>query len=150
MGAHRVVMLGFAGAQVLDVTGPLEVFARTSRWLRDHRGLRHEAYNIELVAERAGRVVMSNGLSLLATRNYGRVRAADTLLVAGGIGYPVLLADQRLREWLLRMARRVERLGSICTGAMLLAGAGLLDGRKCDNTLGLFPETRGAGAAHTH
>ncbi len=129
MGVHRVVMLGFAGAQVLDVTGPLEVFARTSRWLRDHRGLRREAYSVELVAERAGRVVMSNGLSLVATRGYGRVRAADTLLVAGGIGYSALLADQQLREWLLRMARRVERLGSICTGAMLFAGAGLLDGR---------------------
>ena len=128
MGAHRVVMLGFENAQILDVTGPLEVFARTSRWLRDHRGLGHDAYAVELVAERAGLVRMSNGLSLQASRRYSDVRSAGTLLVAGGIGYEALLGDRRLREWMVRMAARVQRVGSICTGAMLLAAAGLLDG----------------------
>jgi transcriptional regulator GlxA family with amidase domain len=128
MSAHRVVMFGFEGAQILDVTGPLEVFARTSRWLRDHRGLRQDAYTVELVAARAGLVTMSNGLGLQASRRYTDVRNAGTLLVAGGIGYEALLDDRRLREWLVRMAGRAQRVGSICTGAMLLASAGLLDG----------------------
>ena len=68
--SHDVVMLGYRDAQMLDITGPLEVFARTSRWLRDkglHRGV---AYRIELVAERAGPVITSSGLRVLAARPY--------------------------------------------------------------------------------
>jgi transcriptional regulator GlxA family with amidase domain len=123
-------MFGFPGAQVLDITGPLEVFSRTSRWLREHRGVPTEAYAVELVSLRAGPVVMSNGLSLVATRRYADVRSMDTLLVSGGIGYEDLLGDRKLGAWLARAARRVPRIGSICTGAMLLARAGVLDGRR--------------------
>ena len=69
-GPHRVVMLGFPQAQVLDVTGPLEVFSRTARWLTEHRGGRPPPYVTEFVAARAGPVVMSNGLRLIAARRY--------------------------------------------------------------------------------
>ena len=60
-------MLGFPQAQVLDITGPLEVFARTARWLTEHRGARRPAYVTELVAERAGPLLMSSGLALVTT-----------------------------------------------------------------------------------
>lgn len=126
---HHVVMLGFPQAQVLDVTGPLEVFARTTRWLAEHRGARHPAYTTEFVAARAGPVAMSNGLELIATRRYAQVRDADTLLVAGGIGWEAATKDRALLGWLAAEARRVPRLGSICNGALLLAAAGLLDGK---------------------
>ena len=126
---HRVVMLGFPQAQVLDITGPLEVFARTARWLAEHRGARVPAYVTELVAARAGPVAMSNGLEVVATRRYADVRDADTLLVAGGIGWEAAVKDRRMLDWLAGQAKRVARLGSICNGAMLLAAAGLLDGR---------------------
>jgi transcriptional regulator GlxA family with amidase domain len=122
-------MLGFPQAQVLDITGPLEVFARTARWLVEHRGLRHPPYGTELVAARAGPVAMSNGLRLVATRRFADVRDADTLLVAGGIGWEAAAKDRVLLDWLRTQAGRVQRLGSICNGAMLLAAAGLLDGR---------------------
>ena len=125
---HRVVMLAFPQAQVLDITGPLEVFSRTARWLADHRGLRVPAYATELIAARAGPLRMSNGLELVASRRYAAVDDADTLLVAGGIGWEKAAADTALLEWLSAQARRVERLGSICNGAMLLAAAGLLEG----------------------
>lgn len=127
---HRVVMLGFPDAQVLDITGPLEVFARTARWLADHRGIRPPAYVTELVASRAGPVRMSSGLELVASRRYASVQDADTLLVAGGIGWEAAAKDAALLEWLAAQARRVERLGSICNGAMILAAAGLLEGRE--------------------
>jgi transcriptional regulator GlxA family with amidase domain len=127
--AHQVVMLGFPGAQILDITGPLEVFARTARWLRDHRELKQNAYEIELVAPIAGWVETSGGLGLQATRRYADVRRADTLLVAGGIGVDALLQDHKLLRWLRHQAGKVERLGSVCTGALLLAAAGLLDGK---------------------
>jgi transcriptional regulator GlxA family with amidase domain len=126
---HRVVMFGFPGAQVLDITGPLEVFSRSSRWLAEHRGARSPAYVIELVAARRGTVAMSSGLELLATRRFAEVNDADTLLVAGGIGWEAAARDRALLAWLRREAGRVQRLGSICNGAMILAAAGLLDGK---------------------
>ncbi len=127
---HRVVMLGFPQAQILDITGPLEVFARTTRWLRDHRGLRAPAYETELVAARAGPLETSGGLRLVATRRYSQAAPADTLLIAGGIGYEAAIRDRQLIDWIARQATRVQRLGSICNGALLLAAAGLLDGRN--------------------
>lgn len=126
---HRVVMLAFPQAQVLDVTGPLEVFARTARWLAEHRGRRVPAYEIELVAAKAGPLPTSGGLQLVATARYDRARPADTLLVAGGIGWESAAKDRALLQWIAAQARRVQRLGSICNGAMLLAAAGLLDGK---------------------
>jgi transcriptional regulator GlxA family with amidase domain len=122
-------MLGFPQAQVLDITGPLEVFSRTARWLADHRGAPQPAYATELVAARAGPLAMSNGLQLVAARRFADVAGADTLLVAGGIGWDTAVKDRALLDWLARQARRVARIGSICNGALLLAAAGLLEGR---------------------
>ena len=127
---HRVVMLGYPRAQILDITGPLEVFARTARWLRDHRDLQRNAYEIELVAPAAGWVETSGGLRLFANRRYTDVRRADTLLIAGGIGQSDLMLDRKLLQWLREQSARAERIGSICTGALLLAAAGLLDGKS--------------------
>jgi transcriptional regulator GlxA family with amidase domain len=72
---------------------------------------------------------MSSGLELVASRRYVDVEDADTLLVAGGIGWESAARDRALLAWLVRQSKRVERLGSICNGAMLLAAAGLLDGK---------------------
>jgi len=146
---HRVAMLGFQRAQILDITGPLEVFARTARWLRDHRQLRFDAYEIELVAPRAGPFETSGGLQLFATRGYADLRAADTLLIAGGIGYEALLKDRDLLDWIRRQASKTGRIGSICTGALVLAAAGLLHGKRatthwayCDRLAKLAPGAR--------
>lgn len=146
---HRVVMLGFDGAQVLDVAGPLEVFARTARWLQDHWGFGAPAYEIELVAHDAGAIETSGGLRLLASRSYLEAGAADTLLIGGGIGYAALLDDAALLDWLRDRATGVSRLGSICTGAMVLGAAGLLDGRRatthwayCERLAALAPGCR--------
>ena len=146
---RRVAMLAYPMAQVLDITGPLEVFARTSRWLGDHTGLRVPAYSVELVANRRGPLATSGGLQLVATRTYRELGRVDTLLVAGGIGYEAALADAELLAWLRARARLVRRVGSICTGALVLAGAGLLDGRSatthwgyCDRLARSAPRTR--------
>lgn len=148
-GSHRVVMLAYPQAQILDITGPLEVFARTTRWLRDHRGLRTPAYSIELVARRAGWVETSGGLRLFAARRYADVRHADTLLISGGIGFETALRDAALMKWIREQFANVQRIGSICTGAMLLAEAGLLDGQRatthwayCEQLARLAPRAR--------
>jgi transcriptional regulator GlxA family with amidase domain len=146
---HRVVMLGYPQAQILDITGPLEVFARASRWLRDHRGIGPDAYEIELVAARLGKLETSGGLQLVATRMYRDVRRIDTLLICGGIGYHEAMRDEALLAWITRQATKVDRIGSICTGALLLAAAGLLEGKSatthwayCDQLARAAPHTQ--------
>ena len=78
---RRIVMLGYPAAQILDITGPLEVFARTSRWLRDHRRLTYDAYPVQLVSPRAGWFDSSGGLRLQAACSYFKANKAHTLLI---------------------------------------------------------------------
>ena len=92
---------------------------------------------------------MSNGLELVATRRYADVRDADTLLVAGGIGWEAAAKDRSMLDWLGGAGEARARLGSICNGAMLLAAAGLLDGRPAtthwaylDRLAALAPKAR--------
>jgi len=128
--AHHVVMLAYPDVQVLDVTGPLEVFGRAARWIRDHGLSRELVYHVEIVAPRAGAFRSSSGLRLVAERAYRSVRSADTLLVAGGVGHAAAKADGKLLKWLCAMSGKVARLGSICNGALILAASGLLQGRR--------------------
>jgi transcriptional regulator GlxA family with amidase domain len=122
-------MLAYPDAQILDITGPLEVFARATRWLQDHQHVRYPAYEIALIASSSGPVVTSGGLSLIAGSSYRHAKPADTLLISGGRGYAAAMQDVAMLNWIRAQAGRVNRIGSICTGAMLLAAAGLLDGK---------------------
>jgi len=127
---RHVVMVGFEDAQVLDVVGPLEVFSRTARLLEEEGRTRRPAYTVEIVAESAGPFVTSSGIELVARRSWRQVRRVDTLLIAGGVGFDRMLANQPLLDWLQRQRSRVGRLGSICTGALILGRAGLLNGGR--------------------
>ena len=133
MGPLRrsVAIVAVEGGQVLDVAGPHEVFDHVRR-VTDDRGLSPDChYGIELVASRRGPLAFSCGLRLFADRGYSDLREApDTLLVAGGAGMRVRGNPPALLRLLERMAPRVRRLGSICTGAFALAEAGLLDGHR--------------------
>jgi transcriptional regulator GlxA family with amidase domain len=123
-------MLGYENAQILDITGPLEVFSRSARWLRDKGFCSAYAYSVELVAVEAGPVRTSSGLCVIAERSYRNVARADTLLIAGGIGCHGAMDDPGVLRWIRRMAPRVRRLGSVCTGALVLGRAGLLDDKS--------------------
>jgi transcriptional regulator GlxA family with amidase domain len=143
-------MLAYPGVQVLDVMGPLEVFSRTSRWLRDHGHRRDHAYRVEIIGIRHGAFPASSGLRLHAEHGYAEVRGGiDTLLIAGGVGSEHYRHDAALRRWIKRQAGQVRRLASVCTGAFLLAEAGLLAGRRatthwgaCANLAREFPGIR--------
>src|ERR1700719_2614747 len=115
---RRIVMLAFPDAQIIDITGPLEVFGRAARWMTDERGWRIPAYSVEIVATKAGTFATSSGIRLIADRSIASVHGPiDTLLVAGGRGTTDALRDRQLIEWLRRIARRARRLCSVCTGA---------------------------------
>ena len=121
---RRVVIVAFPGVQSLDVTGPTEVFAHADRLVGG-------AYDVELVAAEAAPLRTSSGLRLVPERAIGACRGPiDTLVVAGGTGTADALRDERLIDWLRSAAPRSRRVTSVCTGAFLLARAGLLDGRR--------------------
>ncbi len=124
-------MLAFTGVQVLDVMGPLEVFSRCSRWLLDHGRRSGPSYAVEIVGVKRGAFPASSGLRLHADHGFAEVgRGIDTLLVAGGVGVETSRSNAALLGWIRRQATHVRRLASVCTGAFLLAEAGLLDGRR--------------------
>jgi transcriptional regulator GlxA family with amidase domain len=128
---RHVAMVGFPDVQILDVTGPLEVFGCATRLLAARRNVPDRAYTVEIVASRAGVLTCSSGMKIVATRALRAVRSGiDTLLVAGGIGTAAALRDGELVRWVRDTAPRVRRLGSVCSGSFVLAEAGLLDGRR--------------------
>jgi len=123
----RIVLVGFDGAQGLDVFGPAEVFAAANRSLGSSK------YRVLFASVAGGRVRSTSGIELRAQALERIVpRRQDTVLVVGGEDRAIRasLASEPLRNWLLRAARCVRRLGSVCSGAFLLAQAGLLDGRR--------------------
>ena len=128
---RRVIMLAFPGADLLDITGPLDIFSGANTLLpRTQSGL--PAYGVELVAHEIGPVETSSGIKLLAERRYVDLecRDIDTVMIAGGLSFEKAVNDHQLLDWIRHNAVCARRLASICTGAFLLAEAGILDGRR--------------------
>jgi transcriptional regulator GlxA family with amidase domain len=121
MAQRTVLVILFDGVQSLDVTGPLEVFAGAESHLPG-------SYRIRTASLDGAPVRTSSALTLVPDQSLADASEPHTLLVPGGQGtrHP----DPRLTDWLRGHGPRAERLVSVCTGAILLAAAGLLDGRR--------------------
>ncbi len=118
------------GAEILDVSGPLSAFSAANRIVQAQLGHSQKPYILETLGRAAGPVAMADGVQMVANKPWGRVRNdIDTLFVPGAADVAPML-DARTLAWLERMSDRVRRLVSVCTGALVLAEAGLLDGRK--------------------
>jgi transcriptional regulator GlxA family with amidase domain len=130
MKQRSIIMLAYEGIQILDVTGPLQMFAGVN----DEVGA--SAYHIEIAAAEAGPFAASSGLRIcadlaLADIDTAKLERTDTLLAAGGdAGLRAALADGRITDILARAKGHVRRIASVCSGAFFLAAAGLLDGRR--------------------
>jgi transcriptional regulator GlxA family with amidase domain len=139
---RKIVVLAVEDAQLLDVTGPFQCFASAN----DLRAADvPQPYEPIVVSLRGGLLRTSGGL-VVFTRSVGELdgEAIDTLIVAGGIGTRRAMEDGVLIQALRDLAPRVRRLASVCTGAYLLAQAGLLDGRRA---AAAFPWDRGRAGA---
>ena len=136
--AHRVRILAYEGCQLLDVTGPAAVFGAANE------GRATPFYDLAIVSPDGGAVTTNSGVALQSQRIGGQ---PDTLLVAGGsTGLRAAMAREDVRQWLRKAAPRATRFGSVCTGAFVLAAAGLLDGKRvathwasCDRLADTFP-----------
>ncbi|MFG2717818.1 GlxA family transcriptional regulator [Streptomyces sp. NPDC048416] len=142
MTQRSVLVVLFDGVQSLDVTGPAEVFAGAGRVLGD-RG----AYRLRFASLDGAPVTSHSGLRLMADAALADAGQPDVLLVPGGDGahHPA----PGLVDWLRVNGPRAERLVSVCTGSLLLAEAGLLDGHRatthwaaCDTMADRYPAVR--------
>ena len=118
-----VVIPVFPGFQLLDVAGPLAVFEAASHFAADG------AYRPAVVSVLGGAMKSSAGVAV-DSAPFAAVERIDTLLVPGGAGTRNPQPDPRLTGFLTAAAARCRRVTSVCTGAFLLARAGLLDGRR--------------------
>ena len=128
MDRRRVGILVFDGVEVLDFCGPFEVFSVT-RLVEERRREDPSPFEVVLIAERKGMVTASGGLKVVPDATLASCPAIDVLVVPGGWGTRREIGNPALREWIAQRGRQVETLTSVCTGAMLLGHAGLLDGR---------------------
>ncbi len=127
---HRprlVVLVGYPGVQSLDLVGPAEVFAMANTFGGG------DQYHVILASEDGGELVTESGLRIAGVVPLSSVpEEADTILIGGGSETALRGIEERvaLPLWIVSRSATTRRMGSICTGAFVLAAAGLLDGRR--------------------
>jgi transcriptional regulator GlxA family with amidase domain len=120
----NVAILIFDDVEVLDFAGPFEVFALTDELQN------HEPFHTFTLALQPGSVRARNGLKIVPDFTPENCPPPHVLVIPGGMGTRPLLQKAALHEWLRLKAKHAEIVLSVCTGALLLAKAGLLDGLR--------------------
>jgi transcriptional regulator GlxA family with amidase domain len=135
-------ILAFPNVQLLDVSGPLQVFASANVQMQENG--QAAPYSPIVIGQQDGSIVSSAGLGL-HTHPLPKT-PSDTLIVAGGRGVHIALQDPQLLQWVRQQAGSARRVASVCTGAFMLAEAGVLDGHRvvthwdsCDELARRYP-----------
>jgi transcriptional regulator GlxA family with amidase domain len=131
IASKKVAILMFDDVEVLDFAGPFEVFAVTSelnssKSLPDN--LASRPFTVFTVAENPGAINARNGLSINPDYTISDCPLPDILIVPGGIGTRKLINNSAIINWIETCSQTAELVLSVCTGALLLAKAGLLAG----------------------
>ncbi len=128
MPANRsVAALIFPDFELLDLYGPLEML-----------GMREDDFELQLVSESQREVKSSAGPAALADRTLADRGAYDILLIPGGMGTRRELTNGKLLDWIGDTAERAEIVATVCTGSVLLAATGLIDGRRATTNKNAF------------
>jgi len=136
---RSVEILVFPRAQMLDATGPAQVFASANEIMGEAL---QPPYSVALVAETSD-VTCSSGLTMRCRRLRDCTAPPDTTIIAGGLGINAALERRSLVAWVRTRAKEARRLASVCSGAFLLAEAGLLNGRRAATHWSRFEEFTG-------
>ncbi len=132
MQAWNTAILVFDGVEVLDFAGPFEVFSRTrlEPGVESRRTDSNAPFRVFTVAPEQREVVATGGLRVSAHFTYADAPPVDLLVVPGGFGTRQLVEHAGTLDYLRRVAADAKRVTSVCTGAALLARAGLLRGKR--------------------
>jgi transcriptional regulator GlxA family with amidase domain len=148
MERRQTGILVFRDVEVLDFCGPFEVFSVT-RLNEQKRREEPSPFNVFLVAETKNPIVTAGGMKVLPDCDLDECPPLDILVVPGGWGTRAEMNNDRLLGWIAERSRQVKTLASVCTGALLLGKAGLLEGKRAtthwrslDWMQELFPNTR--------
>jgi transcriptional regulator GlxA family with amidase domain len=130
MGSPKIVgALLFDGFELLDVFGPLEAWGMLARG---------GDWQVVTASENGGLVASAQGPRAMADHSLRDCPPLDVVLVPGGIGTRREVNNASILEWLRRRSAEAKVVTSVCTGAALLARAGLLDGRRATSNKGVF------------
>ena len=144
-----IAIVGGDDTQILDITGPAEIFSRCRRLLESSGVSDPRPYRVVILASsQTRRLRTSSGIVLETDALLSEFKEPiDTLLVAGGTAIEMMRGDDPLVEWLRNHFQHIRRVGAVCTGAFALAHAGLLSGRKatthwawCERLAHRFPD----------
>ena len=130
---RRLGVVLFPVFELLDVFGPLEMF-----------GILQDRIELVTVAERPGPVTSAQGPQVVATHGFADCPPLDLLLVPGGFGTRIEATNAPLIDFVRARAKQAELTMSVCSGSLLLAAAGLLDGRRATTNKMFFGEISAA------
>ena len=140
MDKLRVGIFVFDNVEVLDFAGPFEVFSRTRTvgGVDSRRSEESAPFEVFTIAKAARPVTATGGLIVLPQYSWATAPPIDLLVIPGGFGTRTLLDDHEVIEWIKRTSQAAQQVTSVCTGALLLARAGLLRGRRATTHWGAY------------